>query len=74
MMLELIGGLNEPDKTFQESHTTKYSCQTPLCIDVPGDISVCDKKEVEEMRTFTMNPKESPDFCPFLEPVALSEP
>jgi len=74
MMLELIDGLNEPDKTFQESHTTKYSCQTPLCIDLPGDISVYDKKEVEELRTFAMNPKESPDFCPFLEPVALSEP
>jgi len=29
---------------------------------------------VEELRTFAKNPKESPDFCPFLEPVALSEP
>ena len=59
---------------FQESLTTKYSCQTPLCIDVPGGMSVCDKKEVEETRTFTMNPKERPYFCPFLNLVALSEP
>ena len=58
MMLELIDGLNEQDEMFQELLTTKYSCQTPLCIDVPGDISVCNKKEVEERRTFTMNPKE----------------
>ena len=49
--------MNEPDIIFQESLTIKYSCQTPLYIDVPGGISVCDKKEVEDMRTFAMNPK-----------------
>jgi len=58
MMLELIDDLNELGETFQESRTTKYSFQTPLCIDVPGGISVCDKEEVEETHTFTMNPKE----------------
>ena len=57
MMVELVDSLNEPDERFQESLTTKYSCQTLLYIDVPGGVSVCDKKEVEKTRTFTMNPK-----------------
>ena len=74
MMLELIDGLNQPDETFQERLTTKYSCQTPLCISVPDSMSVCDKKEVEETRTFTMNPEERPCFCPFIKPVTSSEP
>jgi len=59
---------------FQEPRTTKYSCQTPLCIDVACSVSVCDKKKVEETRTFAMNPKQGPSFCPFLKRVALSEP
>ena len=46
MMLELIGGLGEPAKRFQEWLTTKYSCQTPLCINVPDSISLYDKKEM----------------------------
>ena len=58
MMLELVDGLNESDKTFQESRTTKCSCQTPLYINVPGGMSVRDKKEVEQTHTFAMNPKE----------------
>jgi len=36
MMLELIDSLNELGEKFQEALTTKYSCQTPLCIDVPA--------------------------------------
>jgi len=51
-MFERVG------RMFQESHTTKYSFQTPLCINVPGGVSVCDKKGVGKTRTFTMNPKE----------------
>ena len=56
------------------NHLPQNTLARPRCIDVPGNINACDKKEVEETRTFTMNPKERPYFCPFLKLVALSEP
>ena len=37
-------------------------------------ISACDKGEVEEKRTFAVNPQERARRYPLLKPVALSEP